>query len=92
MLTSSLARTCEIEGHGRQKGITQNWRGQEYKVDLLPKAKIEIVVDDDQVEEILKTLAAAVRTGAMGDGKIFVSEIFDALRIRTGERGKAALV
>ena len=81
----------EIEGHGKQKGITQNWRGQEYKVDLLPKVKVEIIVGNDQVEALLKSIRQTVSTGSIGDGKVFVTDVTDALRIRTGERGDAAL-
>jgi len=81
----------EIEGHGRQKGISQQWRGQEYRVDLLPKVKIEVVVSDQDVEGLLKKIEKAAKTGQIGDGKIFVSTIDEVLRIRTGERGETAL-
>lgn len=81
----------EIEGHGKQKGVIQQWRGEKYKVELLPKLKIEIVVKDSDVERITKTIIDNVKTGEIGDGKIFVSDIENAIRIRTGEKGEAAL-
>jgi len=81
----------EIEGHGKQKGVKQIWRGQEYKVDLLPKVKIEVVVTDKQADEIVKTISKVAKTGQVGDGKIFLSDVSDAVRIRTGERGDSAL-
>ncbi len=81
----------EIEGHGKQKGITQQWRGEEYRMDLLPKVKLEIVAPDGDVERILQAILKTAKTGAVGDGKIFVSEIKEAVRIRTGERGDAAV-
>lgn len=80
-----------IEGHGQQKGIIEQFRGREYKVEFLPKIKIEIVTQDGDVEAIIKATIEAARTGEKGDGKIFVSEIIDAVRIRTGERGKDAI-
>src|SRR5207248_5356274 len=72
----------EVRGHGRQKGHKEVYRGQEYNVDLLPKAKVELVVSDSRSEEVLKTLAGAARTGKIGDGKIFVYEVAEAIRIR----------
>lgn len=81
----------EIEGHGRQKGISQQWRGQEYRVDLLPKVKLEVVVSDNESLDIIKTISGVTKTGQIGDGKIFVSDIAEAVRIRTGERGDSAL-
>ena len=69
----------------------EQWRGQEYKVDLLPKVKIEVVVSDKEADEIIKTISKVAKTGAVGDGKIFLSDISDAVRIRTGERGDSAL-
>lgn len=81
----------EIEGHGKQKGVKQQWRGQEYKVDLLPKVKIEVVVSDKEVDEIIKTISKVTKTGQVGDGKIFLTDVSDAVRIRTGERGDSAL-
>jgi nitrogen regulatory protein P-II 1 len=81
----------EGRGHGRQKGHSEVYRGVEYTVDLLPKFKIEMVVPEDRAEEVIRKLMAAARTGKLGDGKIFVSEISDAYRIRTGDWGDAAL-
>jgi nitrogen regulatory protein P-II 1 len=81
----------EVRGHGRQKGHTEVYRGHEYKVDLLPKVKLEMVVPDAQVSPVIETLTAAARTGKIGDGKIFVSSIEEAIRIRNGEIGEAAL-
>ena len=81
----------EVRGHGRQKGHKEVYRGQEYNVDLLPKIKIELVVASSRSEEVLKTLAAAARTGQIGDGKIFVSRVAEAIRIRNGDRGESAL-
>ena len=81
----------EVKGYGRQKGHTELYRGAEYVVDMLPKIKLDLVVSDSQVEKVLTALADACKTGRIGDGKIFVSEIGDALRIRTGERGEAAI-
>ncbi len=80
-----------VEGHGKQKGLVQQFRGREYKVDLLPKRKIEIVAKDEEVERILATIMEVARTGEIGDGKIFVSSVHQAMRIRTGERGESAL-
>ena len=81
----------EVRGHGRRKGHTEVYRGMEYKVDLLPKVKLEIVVADTRVDEVIRTLVAAARTGKIGDGKIFVFDIADAVRIRNDDRGEAAL-
>ena len=81
----------EVRGHGRQKGHKEVYRGQEYQVDLLPKVKLEMVVADDRSEEVIKTLAAAARTGKIGDGKIFVYEVAEAVRIRNDDRGDTAL-
>jgi nitrogen regulatory protein P-II 1 len=81
----------EARGHGRQKGHTEFYRGREYTVDLLPKVKIELVVHDDVAEKIIKTIADTARTGHIGDGKIFVSRIDEAIRIRNDERGETAL-
>jgi nitrogen regulatory protein P-II 1 len=81
----------EVRGHGRQKGHTEVYRGMEYQVDLLPKIKIETVVPDSRLEEITRTLADAARTGKIGDGKIFVSDIAETIRIRNGDTGEAAL-
>jgi nitrogen regulatory protein P-II 1 len=81
----------EVRGHGRQKGHKEVYRGQEYQVDLLPKVKLEMVVADDRSEEVIKTLAFAARTGKIGDGKIFVFEVAEAVRIRNNDRGDTAL-
>jgi nitrogen regulatory protein P-II 1 len=81
----------EVRGHGRQKGHTEFYRGREYTVDLLPKLKIEMVVADDLVEKAVQAITTAARTGKIGDGKIFLSRIDEAIRIRNDERGEAAL-
>ena len=81
----------EARGHGRQKGHTEFYRGREYTVDLLPKIKIETVVADELVEKAVQAIITATRTGKIGDGKIFVSGIDEAIRIRNGDRGVAAL-
>jgi nitrogen regulatory protein P-II 1 len=81
----------EAKGFGRQKGHTELYRGAEYVVDFLPKVKIEIVLPTEQVEAAVDAILKAARTGRIGDGKIFVSEVQEAIRIRTGERGVAAI-
>ena len=81
----------EARGHGRQKGHTEFYRGREYSVDLLPKIKIEIVVADEIVETAIKAILSTARTGAIGDGKIFVSRVDEAIRIRNDQRGEVAL-
>jgi nitrogen regulatory protein P-II 1 len=81
----------EVRGHGRQKGHSEVYRGHEYTVDLLPKIKLEMVIPDAMLEQTVAALAVAGRTGKIGDGKIFVSSIEDAIRIRNGERGETAL-
>ena len=81
----------EVKGFGRQKGHTELYRGAEYVVDFLPKIKIEIVVSDDQADAVVKAIVDAANTGRIGDGKIFVSHLEDAIRIRTGERGSEAV-
>ncbi len=81
----------EARGFGRQKGHTELYRGAEYVVDFLPKVKVEVVVNDDQVEKIIEAIVAAAQTGRIGDGKIFVTPVEDAIRIRTGERGEHAI-
>ena len=81
----------EVRGHGRQKGHTETYRGQEYNVDLLPKVKVEVVVQDARMEEVLKTLTTAARTGKIGDGKIFVYDVSQAIRIRNGDQGESAI-
>ena len=81
----------EARGHGRQKGHTEFYRGREYSVDLLPKIKIELVVADAMVERVIQTITKAARTGKIGDGKIFLSKVEEAIRIRNDERGETAL-
>jgi nitrogen regulatory protein P-II 1 len=81
----------EVRGHGRQKGHKEIYRGMEYQVDLLPKIKVEIVVPSSRAEELIRTLVAAARTGKIGDGKIFVFDVAEAIRIRNDDRGEAAL-
>ncbi len=81
----------EARGHGRQKGHTEFYRGREYTVDLIPKIKIEMVLRDDMVEKALQAITTAARTGKIGDGKIFLSKVNDAIRIRNDERGDTAL-
>ena len=81
----------EAKGFGRQKGHTELYRGAEYVVDFLPKVKIEVVVDDDMLDQVTEAIVNAAKTGKIGDGKIFVSSVDQAIRIRTGEEGPEAL-
>ena len=81
----------EVRGHGRQKGHKEVYRGQEYNLDLLPKVKLEIVASADRSDEVVRTLTAAARTGKIGDGKIFVYDVAEVVRIRNGDRGDLAL-
>lgn len=81
----------EVKGFGRQKGHTELYRGAEYVVDFLPKIRVEVVLPDDQVEAAIEAVAKAARTGKIGDGKVFVTPVEQALRIRTGESGEEAL-
>src|SRR6266478_4388411 len=81
----------EAKGFGRQKGHTELYRGAEYVVDFLPKVKIELIIEDEMVEKAVEAIRTSAQTGRIGDGKIFVSSIEDAIRIRTGERGDAAV-
>lgn len=81
----------EVKGFGRQKGHTELYRGAEYVVDYIPKVKIEVAVDDDLVEQVIDTIIDAARTGKIGDGKIFVTNLENVVRIRTGESGSSAL-
>ena len=81
----------EVRGHGRQKGHTENYRGREYTIDLLPKVKLEIVLADDRVDATVSAILKGASTGKIGDGKIFLSKIDEAVRIRNQERGAAAL-
>ncbi|MGB9409496.1 MAG: P-II family nitrogen regulator [Terracidiphilus sp.] len=81
----------EARGHGRQKGHTEFYRGREYTVDLLPKVKIELVVNDDMKDKAVEAILSAARTGRIGDGKLFISRVEEAIRIRNDERGETAL-
>ena len=81
----------EVRGHGRQKGHTETYRGREYSVDLLPKVKVEVVLDDPQVSAAVDAIVKAASTGKIGDGKIFLSKVDEVIRIRNQERGVAAL-
>jgi nitrogen regulatory protein P-II 1 len=81
----------EVRGHGRQKGHTEFYRGREYTVDVLPKVKVEVVLPDTMVDRTVQAIANAARTGKIGDGKIFLSRIDEAIRIRNDERGETAL-
>jgi len=81
----------EVRGHGRQKGHREVYRGQEYNVDLLPKVKFELVVPDTRLDEVLETIGQAARSGKIGDGKIFVYDVAEAVRIRNNDRGEAAI-
>ena len=82
---------CEVRGHGRQKRHTETYRGREYEVDLLPKIKIEMVLPYNQVDSAVQTILKTARTGKIGDGKIFLSQVDEAIRIRDEERGEGAL-
>jgi len=82
---------ASVRGHGRQRGITQQWRGREFTVDLLPKVKLELIVADKDADAIAKAIAENARTGAVGDGKIWISTIDSIIRVRTGEVGEVAL-
>jgi nitrogen regulatory protein PII len=81
----------EIKGAGKQKGYTQHYRGSEYQVNLLPKVQLVVVVADDQMDRVVEAIEGAARTGEIGDGKIFVTQVLEAVRIRTGERGDIAV-
>ena len=81
----------EVKGFGRQKGHTETYRGSEYKVEFLPKIKLEVVVPDELVEQAVEAILKTAKTGKFGDGKVFVSSLEDVVRIRTGEHGEAAL-
>lgn len=81
----------EVEGHGKQKGITQQWRGEVYKVDLISKIKIEIIAKDSDLEKIVNAIIQEAKTGEIGDGKIFISDVVEVIRIRTGEKGEKAI-
>ena len=81
----------EVRGHGRQKGHKEVYRGMEYQVDLLPKVKVEMVVPDGRSDEVVRTLVASARTGKIGDGKVFIYDVVEAIRIRNDDRGDNAL-
>lgn len=81
----------EVRGHGRQKGHKEVYRGQEYNVDLLPKVKFDLVIPDVRLEEVIECITNAARSGKIGDGKIFVYDVAEAIRIRNGDRGEAAV-
>lgn len=81
----------DVKGRGRQKGIIQQWRGQEYRVDIIPKIKIEVVADDQQIDQIVSAIVENARTGNIGDGKIFIQPVEKVIRIRTGEKDGEAL-
>jgi nitrogen regulatory protein P-II 1 len=81
----------EVRGHGRQKGQTEVYRGAEYKIDLIPKIKLELFVDTVRAEEVISTITSAANTGRIGDGKIFLFDVADAVRIRNGDRGDSAI-
>jgi nitrogen regulatory protein P-II 1 len=81
----------EVKGFGRQRGHTELYRGAEYVVDFLPKVKLEIIVKNDQVDPVIEAIASAAKTGRIGDGKIFVTDVGEVVRIRTGETGESAL-
>jgi nitrogen regulatory protein P-II 1 len=81
----------EVRGFGRQKGHTERYRGAEYKVDFIPKIKLEVVVTDDKLQAVLDAIVRTARTGQVGDGKIFIGQLLDVVRIRTGEAGPEAI-
>jgi nitrogen regulatory protein P-II 1 len=81
----------EVRGFGRQKGHTELYRGSEYTIDFLPKVKIEVVVGNDMVDKVVSAIASAAKTGSIGDGKVFVLPLGEAIRIRTGEKGESAI-
>jgi nitrogen regulatory protein P-II 1 len=82
---------AEVRGFGRQKGHTELYRGAEYKIDFIPKVKLEVIVTDEMVQQVVETIERAAKTGKIGDGKIFVYSVEEAIRIRTGERGRDAI-
>jgi len=81
----------DVKGRGRQLGVTESYRGHDYRIDLLPKTELEIVTSDVQVEEVVQTIVETAKTGDIGDGKIFISTVEEVIRIRTGERGEKAI-
>lgn len=87
---SGITKT-DVEGHGKQKGIVEQFRGKEYRLTFIPKVKIEIVVKDNAVDDVIKIVRNVANTGQIGDGKIFISDVLDAIRVRTGERGESVV-
>lgn len=81
----------EVKGHGSQKGVSEIWRGKKYRVDLLPKIKIELFVTDEALDKTVQTIISVSQTGSIGDGKIFVSDVSNAYRVRTGEQGDTVI-
>jgi nitrogen regulatory protein P-II 1 len=81
----------EVKGRGRQLGITESYRGSDYRIDLIPKTRLEIIVQDAEVKEVVDNIVKTAQTGDIGDGKIFISSVEDVVRIRTGERGEKAV-
>lgn len=81
----------QVAGHGNQRGITQQWKGNTYTIDLLTKTKLELVIDDSVLDRVLTAIKEAASTGEIGDGKVFVTDVEDVMRVRTGERGASAL-
>ena len=81
----------QVAGHGNQRGITQQWKGNTYTIDLLTKTKIELVIPDDKLDKVLDAISESARTGEIGDGKVFITDIQDVMRVRTGERGAGAI-
>ncbi len=82
---------AEVKGRGRQLGVTESYRGSDYRIDLLPKTRLEIIVNDEELDEVIETIVKTAQTGDIGDGKIFISPVDDVVRIRTGERGQKAV-
>jgi nitrogen regulatory protein P-II 1 len=82
---------CEVQGYGRQKGHTETYRGTEYQIEFVPKIKVEVIIADEIEETVIEAIIKTAKTGKFGDGKIFVMPLSDVLRIRTGERGEAAV-
>ncbi len=81
----------EVKGRGRQLGVTESYRGSDYRIDLLPKTRLEIIVNDGELDEVIDTIVKTAQTGDIGDGKIFISPVEDVVRIRTGEKGQKAV-
>lgn len=81
----------DVKGRGRQLGVTESYRGSDYRIDLLPKTRLEVIVEDNEVEKVVDTIVETAQTGDIGDGKIFISPVDDVVRIRTGERGEKAV-